>query len=422
MQEKIFDIIPPEEKNIKLSEAFYIKREIKKNRESNNNDFIPKKGKRVFIFLSFFIIFAFLAAFFWLNFFMAKAKILIYPQKDNFQFSEDIIFDSRVSQSDFEKKIIQSTIVEIDKNVSQEFKPTGTLKKKAEGVIRLYNAFSTNAETWVKGTRFVSSEGKLFLSKDKILVPGAKIENGKLVPSFVDVPVIAAEEGEEYNIGPSNFSVAAFLGTPKYTAFYGKSLDAMKGGGNVLIVQEKDLDSAKNILIDKAKKEGEADLVNKIESGFVLLPDSLIVDVLESTSSAQNGQQVESFTMSLKTKIRGLAYKEKDIIEFINKKLISNGFYNKSINFDKLNLEYKTKNLNIEEGFAIFAVESNVEIYQDIDLQSFVKNLAGKKIEEARIFLNNYSDITKYTIDIFPFWKKRLPSDIEKIEVGTVID
>jgi hypothetical protein len=421
MQEKIFDIIPPGEKNIKPPGAFYSKREIKNSKEVSNN-FTPKKRKKTLIFFSFILLFGFLTVFFWLNFFMTKAKISIYPQKDNFQFSEDIIFDSRVGQSDFEKKIIKSSIIEIDENVSQEFKPTGTLKKKAEGVIRLYNAFSTNPETWVKGTRFVSSEGKLFLSKDKILVPGAKIENGKLTPSFVDVPVIAAEEGEEYNIGPSNFSVAAFLGTPKYTAFYGKSLDAMKGGGSVLVVQEKDLDSAKNILIDKAKKEGEVDLANKIENGFVLLPDSLIVDVLESTSSVQNGQQVESFTMFLKGRIKGLAYKEKDILEFINNKLISSESNNKSVNFDKLNLKYKIKNLNIEEGFAISAVESSVEVYQNIDIQSFVKNLAGKKIEEARVFLDNYSDITKYTIDIFPFWKKRLPSAIEKIEVSTVID
>jgi hypothetical protein len=419
MQEKIFDIIPIKEKKSTVFGGFINKKEKSVN---NVNNLKNKPKRKFFVFLISLFFLGILIIFLWFNFFITKAQILIYPQKDNIQFSEDIIFDTRVEKSDFEKKVIQGKIVEIEKNVFEEFKPTSTLKKKAEGVIRLYNAFSTNAETWVKGTRFVSSGGKLFLSKDKILVPGAKIENGKLAPSFVDVPVIAAEEGEEYNIEPSSFSVSAFLGTPRYTAFYGKSSEPMKGGGSVLFVQEKDLELAKNTLIDRVKKEGEKDLSDKIEKELILIPNSLTVDVLEATSSAENGQEIESFSMSLKAKVKGFAYKEKDLLDFINKKILLSGIDNKTINLNKINFKYEIRDLNINEGFIVSNVEAGVEIYQNIDIQSFVRNIAGKKIKEAKVFLDNYSDITKYVIDIFPFWKKSLPVNIEKIEVKVIVD
>jgi len=97
---------------------------------------------------------------------------------------------------------------------------------KATGIITIYNTYSSSPQTLVKTTRFVSEGGKLFRTTKTIVVPGADASSGKIVPGSTTVEVIASEPGNEYNIGPSTFSIPGFKGTPKYLAFYGESFSA----------------------------------------------------------------------------------------------------------------------------------------------------------------------------------------------------
>jgi hypothetical protein len=46
------------------------------------------------------------------------------------------------------------------------------------------------------------------------------------------------------------------------------------------------------------------------------------------------------------------------------------------------------------------------------------KAIAGKKLEEAKSFLLNQKEISKAKIEIFPFWIKKIPDDIKRIEIS----
>ncbi len=73
-------------------------------------------------------------------------------------------------------------------------------------------------------TRFLALDGKIFRLTKGITVPGAKIVEGKIIPSSIEAAVIADQPGEAYNIGPvSRFSIPGLKGTPKYEAFYAES-------------------------------------------------------------------------------------------------------------------------------------------------------------------------------------------------------
>ena len=145
-------------------------------------------------------------------------------------------------------------------------------EEKAEGIIRIFNDYSTASQSLVAGTRFVSDEGKLFRLVEKVVVPGQSTEKGKLIPGSVDVLVRADTAGSDYNIGVSTFSIPGFAGTPRYTAFYAKSFLAMAGGfkGESLAVSSEDLENAKKSLTAEVKE--------KIESNerFEFLGDSIL--------------------------------------------------------------------------------------------------------------------------------------------------
>ena len=122
-----------------------------------------------------------------------------------------------MGQAEKAGNFIQGEVLEAEKEVSQNFTAHGKKLKstKAHGTMRIYNNYSTAAQTLVATTRFISNEGKLFRTKERVVIPGGYYEGGKLAAGFIDIEVIADQPGEDYNIDPSTFSIPGFVGTSK---------------------------------------------------------------------------------------------------------------------------------------------------------------------------------------------------------------
>lgn len=403
MVKKIIDVFPP--KRARVASKI-----LKRDRK-----IVPNLGRKVLL-LFLLLIIVMVGS---LQLFFSKVEIVLHPVTEISRFRETITVDSALNEANFEQKIIPGKIFETQKFVSDEFSTQGRVLKKSEGVIRLYNAFTTRPETWLKGTRFVSSEGKLFLSKERIHIPGARLKGGKIVPSFVDVPVIASKGGEEYNIGPSNFSVVAFLGTPRYTSFYGESTTSMSGGGEFPVVKEEDLQRAERELTDRAKAEAESEFKKIIPKGFVFLAPSMKTEVLEKTSSAQVGAELDTFKFNLATKSKVLAFNSKDIEEFADFIIRSQIASGKKIWLPSLETKYQPEDVNLSEGKMIISLEGSAKVYPEIDFESLKKVLRGKSLQEASILLANKEEISDSKIKVFPFWLGKIP---QKIDVKIVID
>jgi len=377
----------------------------------------PKFSLKIgLISLSFFVlIFLFL-----LSFTFSKAEIKIWPDVETRNFKAKIIVDKEIKSPDFKNNILPGKIFETEKTVSEEFPASGRVLKKAEGVIRLYNNFSTQNENWRAETRFVSANGKLFKSKDKIAVPGAQIKNGKIAPSFVDVPVIAAEGGADYNIGPSKFSIVAFRGTPRYTKFYGESFKPMTGGGEVPQVKKEDLENAEKILIEKAKIESEKALEAKIPTEFLFLKEIFETKILEKFSLAQIGTETEKFNFQVRANCTTISFLRQDINNFA-KEYISSQIHEDKKLFDEkdgLKIEYSPEKLfSFESGKTTLSLNFSAKIYSEIDLDSLKKGLAGKSLAETKTFLENQPDILRTEVRFSPFWIRNVPKDIKKIEI-----
>lgn len=413
MAKKIFDISP------KKIEKIPEKKELPSFQKPKFQISLPKISLKGSFFI-FFLILAIIG--FLISFRFSKAKIKIWPETETSNFREKIEVNLKIEKSDFKNKILTGKIFEAEKNFSEEFSATGKSLKKAEGIIRLYNAFSTQPETWLAGTRFISSDGKLFKSKDKISVPGAEIKNGKIVPSFVDVPVIAAEGGSEYNIGPSHFSILAFKGTPRYFKFYGESFEPMKGGGEFPQVKKEDLERAENSLTEKAKTELKEILKNQIPSDFVFLDNASEIKILNKSSSAKEGQEVDKFNFQIQAKIRNISFKKDEAEELAKKIILSQIPKGKSIFKESLKIDYSIENIDFDLGKMNLSLAISIKTYPEIDLNSLKEALREKSLNETKIFLENQPNIKKSEISIFPFWLNHLPKDLEKIEINLILD
>jgi len=414
MTKKFFDILPPkkeeklpkpptilpEEKHPLLEGRFKLPKIFEKKLEI-------WWGVPIFI-----LIFLFL-----LSFKFLKVEIKIWPETELINFKTKLNIDTKIENPDFKNNLLPGKIFEVEKTVSEEFSATGKALKKAEGVIRLYNSFTTESENWLEGTRFVSADGKLFKSKDKIAVPGASIKNGKISPSFVDVPVIAAEAGSDYDIGPSKFSIVAFRGTPRYTKYYGESFQPMTGGREVSQVKKEDLEMAEKNLTEKAETEAEGVLKEKIPTEFLFSKEILETKILEKTPSAQVGTETEKFNFQIKVKSTTLAFENKDINDFAREFILSQIEKGKLPWEESLKIEYSPETFDFETGKARLSLSLSVKIFPEIDLIALKKGLVGKSLAETKIFLENQPEIIKTEIRFFPFWVKSIPKNLERIEI-----
>ncbi len=355
------------------------------------------------------------------TFIFPKADILVSPTKEKVQLSVDVVFNSEVKAVDFEENVVPGQIFKITKTISKEFSTTQEedIKRKAQGTITIYNAYSSESQTLVETTRFESPEGKIFHIIKTITVPGAKIENGNIIPSSIEVSVIADEAGADYNIEPSRFSIPGFEGTVKYKGFYGESKKKMSGGliKKGLVVGKDDVANAeaelKNQLLEAAKEELKAQLGKNLK----LIEESIVADIIESTPSPSLGEPADKFILNLKALAQVFAYKESDLNDLIEEK-IALKISDKRLTLPKTQkIDFQYEKVDFSSNRASFNLVINEDISWKIDEDRLKEILAGKNEAEAREAIKLFSEIKSAKVSLWPLWLKNIPRDFRKIRI-----
>ncbi len=439
MPQRISDIIKKREiKHAKEEESFEAKlRQFVEKREAKKPEKEIRRTKhRTSIFSKKVLIPIFLIAFlggFWGYLSLPNAKVSIWPKLDNINYQVNLTVDKSVKTANFSVGIIPGEFVEVEKEISQNFVSSGKemTENKAEGTIRIYNNYSTSSQVLIATTRFISDSGKLFRLKNRITVPGATTEKGKLVSSYIDAQVSADKAGEDYNIGPSIFSVPGFAGTPKYMGFYAKSFSQMAGGfiGEKPQITKEDLDKAKNSLNDSILKELRDSLKSKISQGSILLDEATQTKIIETSISAKVGDNLASFTGKIKADSQGIAFKTSESENFVKQYLSSqiqkNPYWvkdNKKIKERSIKINYSVDKLDLQAGKLSLKLDTSAKIFSDLDIDSIKKDVAGFNQAEITSYFEDNPKVERVEVKLWPFWVRKIPQNIEKIKTELIVD
>ncbi len=385
--------------------------------------FIPKvkkTRKRTFTYILLACIVFGLGCYFYFS--LSKAEIVIKPKIETMQFQAVLNIDKNAALLDLENNEIPGQIFQVESEGEKEFSATQEkdVREKAKGIITVYNQYSSAPQTLVASTRFISDkEEKIFRTTKTIVIPGAKIEEGQIISSTIDVEVEAAEPGKDYNIGLSSFTIPGFKGTAKYAGFYGKSTQAMVGGviGRIKVVSADDIKGAKDILIVELKEKVKKELEKRIPSDLKILKDATLEEIVESSSSVEADQPAEKFTVKIKVAVKSLGFNEKDAIALINDNLKEKIPENKSLLPDTIEIKYTIVNINLEKGIAKLTCEVREDVVWKIDTEKIKKDLAGKNEVDVRQYLASFSEIESAKVIFWPFWVKKIPSKESKIKI-----
>jgi len=351
---------------------------------------------------------------------LPSAKIYLTPITEEIMLEIDVVGDANVADTQPEKLILPAQIFEKSIEATRIVMSTGEREviNKAGGIIDVYNSFSSSPQTLVKTTRFVSEGGKLFRTTQTIVVSGAKIEDGKIVASFTAVDVEASEPGEEYNIGPSTFSIPGFKGTPKYLAFYGKSKRNMKGGkiGTEQVVTGDDYEKAQNDLENEIKKKAARGVELLMPEGFVIPGESSSMSLIAIDSTASAGDVAREFTITGTTDIKAFAIREADVSDL----LINNfdtRFPGKKPLAQKREIMYQVESLDFDKGILKVKISLSQYAATIINESEIRDGMIGKEENVVRAFLSARPDIKEAKVTFWPFWVKKIPDDPSKIDI-----
>jgi len=277
-------------------------------------------------FLIIFAVLAFLIAGLISYLILPKAEIVIHPKYEEMEFDLSVVGSQDISQVDISLNKIPIQEIEVSKTVSKEFESTGEkeLNEKAKGFVTVYNEYSSSPQVLVATTRFESSNGKIFRIPDKITIPGAKISEGKIIASSIEVEIFADEPGEDYNIESSDFTIPGFKGTAKYAGFYAESNSPMTGGSTekIKVVSSEDLEKAEEGLSEEIKNEVRQALEEQIPTDLKTIESSLTEDIV-IISTVKEEAKTDKFTLEIKAIIKVLLFKEKDVRNLIDLNVIS---------------------------------------------------------------------------------------------------
>jgi len=354
-------------------------------------------------------------------FVLPRAQVSINPKKEAIRFETEITADKNINSINFADSSIPAQVFQLETEDSKKFPTTGEkdIEEKAKGTIVVYNQYSSSDQALVKTTRFLSEQGKLFRLIETTVIPGATIEEGEIIPSSKEVEVAADEPGEAYNIGPSEFTIPGFEGTPKYTSFYGKSIKPMTGGakGRMRVATQEDIEGALEIVSLELRNKVQEQFNKKIPDELKLLKETQSLEVIDSSSSLKADEPGKDFVVTVKVKARGLAFKEEDILNLVEKNIGDKISKNKVLLPSTIKVSYLDTELNLDEGKANFSCQIRAESAWRIDESQIKNNLAGKGEIEVRKYLSSLSEIEGAKVIFWPFWVKKIPKNKDKIKI-----
>ena len=348
---------------------------------------------------------------------LPKAEIIITSATEDTDSSFTVTLDADINEISVPEELVPATLEEEEYEAEETFEATGekNVGERATGTVIIFNNYQTSSRT-ISPTNFQTPSGLSFTSTKTVEVPGYVDERGSKIPGQAQVEVIADEPGEEYNIEPSRFAVVG-LGSKVEGRIYAESAKSFTGGTteNVTVVSADDITSAKNSLAEKAK-DSLSEIFSSDDQSLVTLPDFATFEETGSDSDKKEDEEAEEFKYTTKYKIKALFFDREVLTNYANAYLTSlmSDIMKRST---EMEIVFEGHDFDSEKEQAILDVDVKVIGRYEVDVDETKNIVAGKSFSGAQDDLERDPAIAEVEIKPWPFWVKKVPSSMGRIEV-----
>lgn len=353
--------------------------------------------------------------FFLFSVIFAETTVTVYPE------SADItVDDTFTAANDSQADGVPYSVIDAEAGVELAATSTGTEYRESEasGEIRIYNDYTSESIRLVPNTRFESSDGLIYRTREAVTVPGQSDSE----PGTITATVYANEAGSEYNLSGGSFSIPGFAGTAYEEDVYAETQTAISGGvvGEVPVVSS----STRAQLEDEAGEQLREQLADEVADstpeGFIVYDDAMFF----TTSIGTSDQEEATSTLMVTGQLQAAAFDGRQLSSFLATNYsddISTESDVRIQNLDEFEFGILDKeSVNLNEGFE-FTLSGESKIVWQFDERALVRDLRGLQKDRLNEVLVNYESIQEAEVVTRPFWKRTLPDDSAEISVITVV-
>ncbi len=356
-------------------------------------------------------------AFLVLTFGFAGATVTIDANKELMTLDTELTVKP---EPDTNKKEVSGKLIDVSEEGKKSIKPTGEKEtgEKAVGSIVISNSYSDKPRGLGVGTDLITSEGLIFRFTSQVTVPGAKVEKGKTVPGTVTAGIVADTFGEQYNIGPTSFTIGG-LSAEEQAKVTATSQSATSGGTleTVTILTAEDVDKAKEELDNELKPKVKAKIAEQVGDDQEIVEGAEKINVGSPESSVLVGTEAEKVEIKLKVSGQAIVNNSTEVEDKILAELEATLNDNQElINKDETKISYSFKEIDFRQKRLILEVKGEQEAVFNFDEDKLRTEIAGLAKKEALDALNSMNEIQEAKVSITPFWRRSLPSSHKRLK------
>ena len=309
----------------------------------------------------------------------------------------------------------QSTIVPAESTV--------TANDPAQGTIIILNA-QPKTQTLITNTRFATPQGLVFRIHSPVTIP-AETSSG---PGSISAPVFADQPGQNYNIGPTTFTLPGLQNTSTFSLVTAESKTSMVGGfsGTRPAVSQTTDDAHHATLQSTLADAIQSALGAQVPAGYVVVPGAseTVYQALPdtATSTAANGPAT-SVGITEQATITAIAFPSDSLAKAIAYK-IAGTYAGEPVSLNSVSTMNLTPDATSTDLAAAssastysFTLSGNATIIWKVDASRIAGAVAGKTRDSAQSILAGFPEVSKATLILRPFWSDTFPQDPSHIHV-----
>lgn len=290
---------------------------------------------------------------------------------------------------------------------------TAVVGSKAAGTVVLVNR-TTEEQPIRENSRLVTSDNHLFYMQKFAILPPA--EGG--APSETAVAIEAAEPGSEGNISSGRLNFAA-LDPSSQSVVYGEVRQPLSGGSGeeVKIIKDSDLAQARAAAGLAARQKVEEEIRNQLKDGWQILEESWQTEFSEFSSDGEKDKQAETINYSGQVLVRVMSYEDASLTNYLEAALEARLDENYMLFPGPISFTKSVDSIDWEKPAAEMTVRVTHTTVPDFSLQTLRDKLAGRSQSEAVNYLNGLKGVKSVSVDLSPFWVKKIPRIDSRINI-----
>ena len=354
--------------------------------------------------------------------FYPHATATVFVKGDPYVGKFDLTVDAK-APTDVAKTVLAGKALSSEATITKSDKPTGKkdIGEKAKGTITVNNGWSSDPQPLVSGTRFASSDGKIFKTTADVTIPGASatIVNGQpqLKAGVGTVAVEADQPGDSYNVPAGKFTIPG-LPADKQAKIYGQASSAMSGGisKQLTVIAQADLDNLTNQAKTEAVDRIKADLATQAGQDTIL-PEATETSVKDTKLSGKMGDEASSVSATVTIKARAISYAPAALRTLAADLATAKAPEGRLVSVPTdANPKLTVTKADYDGGKLETSVSVDGQSIPKIDTEKIRQGLTGKAPAQVKQAAEG-QPVEDISVELRPSWYKRLPYITRQITV-----